>query len=89
MLEFNYRCTICSATYEIRPKYTVCPQCAEDQQADQPLHGILEVEMHGSAGSRFDIAELLPIEAEFFPPIPVGNTPLWEPRRLRDLTGLE
>lgn len=89
MLNFNYRCTICSATYEIRPEYTVCPQCAADQQADQPLHGILEVELRGSAGSRFNIAELLPIEAEFFPPIPVGNTPLWQPRRLRELTGLQ
>ena len=88
MINYTYRCTICSAAYEIRPEYTVCPQCAPDQQADQPLHGILEVELHGSAGGRFNIGELLPIEAEYFPPIPVGNTPLWEPRRLRALTGL-
>ena len=26
---------------------------------------------------------------EFFPPIPVGETPLWEPRRLREELGLE
>lgn len=89
MIRFNYRCTICSATYEISPEYTVCPQCAVEQQADQPLYGILEVELHGAAGGEFTLAELLPIEPEFFPPIPVGNTPLWEPRRLREMTGLK
>ncbi len=89
MIRFNYRCTICSATYEIRPEYTVCPQCAQEQQADQPLHGILEVELHGSVSGEFNIAELLPIEPEFFPPIPVGSTPLWEPRRLRQRIGLK
>jgi threonine synthase len=33
----------------------------------------------------------LPVEAEYFPPIPVGDTPLWEPKRLRaelDFPGL-
>ncbi len=87
LIEFNYRCTICSATYDLKPEYTVCPRCAGDQQADQPLHGVLEVELVGSIGSRFSITDLLPIEPEFFPPIPVGNTPLWEPENIRSLTG--
>jgi threonine synthase len=46
------------------------------------------VELDGSAGTVFNSAELLPIEPEFFPPIPVGNTPLWEPSRLRQHSGL-
>jgi threonine synthase len=29
------------------------------------------------------------VPKEFFPPIPVGNTPLWEPRLLREELGLE
>ena len=86
MITFNYRCTICNATYEIGPEYTVCPQCVADQEVDQPLHGILEVELHGSI-DQFSIPDLLPIEAVFFPPIPVGNTPLWEPYNLREMTG--
>lgn len=28
--------------------------------------------------------DLLPVARNWFPPIPVGNTPLWEPRRLRE-----
>jgi len=29
----------------------------------------------------------LPVEAEFFPPLPVGETPLWQPSRLREALG--
>ncbi|MCK5736176.1 MAG: pyridoxal-phosphate dependent enzyme, partial [Spirochaetaceae bacterium] len=36
-----------------------------------------------------DVRGLLPVPVDFFPPIPVGNTPLWEPRRLREELGLE
>ncbi|RKX95077.1 MAG: pyridoxal-5'-phosphate-dependent protein subunit beta [Spirochaetes bacterium] len=36
-----------------------------------------------------DVRGLLPVPKEYFPPIPVGNTPLWEPRRLREELGLE
>ncbi|MCK5248787.1 MAG: pyridoxal-phosphate dependent enzyme, partial [Spirochaetaceae bacterium] len=36
-----------------------------------------------------DTRGLLPVPKKFFPPIPVGETPLWEPRRLREELGLE
>jgi threonine synthase len=46
----------------------------------------------GSGAARVDsdwnIHDLLPVEKKWFPPIPVGNTPLWEPERLRQATGL-
>lgn len=61
----------------------VCPDCSRLQAPDQPLHGILEVEVLGGAPSDWTIGALLPVEARFFPPIPVGNTPLWAPERLR------
>lgn len=88
-MEFNYRCSSCSATYEITPDLTVCATCSPGQQTDQPLIGILEVELTGELSSEFNIAEMLPIEAEYFPPIPVGNTPLWEPDNLRTSSGLK
>jgi len=86
-MKFNYRCTICDSTYDISPELTVCPDCSLKQEADQPLTGILEVELHGSAEPSFRVTDLLPIEAEYFPPIPVGNTPLWQPGNLRWATG--
>jgi threonine synthase len=86
-MKFNYRCTICSATYDITPDLTVCPKCSKEQLVDQPLTGILEVELHGKVSPLFEIPDLLPIEAGYFPPIPVGNTPLWKPINLRRETG--
>lgn len=88
-MKFSYRCTICSASYEIGPDLTVCPECSSRQQPDQPLVGILEVELHGKVDSSFEIVDLLPIEKQYFPPIPVGSTPLWEPANLRRSTGFK
>jgi threonine synthase len=88
-MKFNYRCTTCSTSYEIAANSTVCPDCAKQQQKDQPLTGILEVELHGEVDANFEIFDLLPIEREYFPPIPVGNSPLWEPANLRHSTGFK
>ncbi len=60
-----------------------------DQQADQPLHGVLEVELNGTGPEPFITSDLLPVEPEYFPPIPVGNTPLWEPRIIRTQSGFK
>lgn len=86
-MRFTYRCSVCDASYAITPDLTVCPGCSIDQRPDQPLTGVLEVQLHGSADRSFSIFDLLPIEAAYFPAIPVGNTPLWEPANLRRTLG--
>jgi len=86
-MKFNYICSECGRRYEIEPHLYVCPACSVRQAADQPLAGVLEVELHGGIGENFEIADLLPVDGRYFPPIPVGNTPLWEPQRLRRATG--
>ena len=78
---------MCGAEYEIAPQIMVCPECSKQQQADEPVRGILEVKLTGNAGPDFSVYDLLPVEEEHFPPIPVGNTPLWEPRAIRETTG--
>ena len=88
-MEFCYRCSLCSRTFKIEPELTLCPECSKSQQKDQPLHGVLEVDLHGSIGKKFNILELLPVEAEHFPPVPVGQTPLWEPENLRKQSGFQ
>jgi threonine synthase len=65
----------------------VCPQCAQKQETNKPLRGILEVRLEGKIKRDFDILELLPVEKRYFPPIPVGGTPLWKPMNLRKKTG--
>jgi len=86
-MEFCYRCSLCARTYSIQPQLNLCPDCTKQQQKDQPLHGVLEVALQGSVGPEFDVFDLLPVEKEYFPPTPVGGTPLWEPNNLRDEFG--
>lgn len=88
-MEFSYRCTVCNASYDITPNHTVCPVCTQHQEKDQPLTGVLEVELKGTLDKEFTVFDLLPVESEYFPPIPVGNSPLWEPQNIRRKTGFK
>ena len=82
-MKFNYTCSECGQRFDIDPRLTVCPDCSRKQAPDQPLAGVLEVELHPDADQAFDAAALLPVEKRYFPPIPIGNTPLWQPQTLR------
>lgn len=88
MLAFNYICSECGERFDIEPHRYVCPLCSQRQTDGQPLAGVLEVELQGTpAGKAVDVAELLPVHARFFPPVPVGDTPLWAPEALRKELG--
>lgn len=83
---FRYRCSECDAVFQLEPALMVCPTCAVSQRATEPLRGILEVERSDAPGELppgWDSIDLLPVERRWFPSIPVGNTPLWRPERLR------
>ena len=82
-MDFSYVCSECGGRYPIEPRFMVCPKCSLAQPPDQPLRGVLEVELRGGFSADWDIPSLLPVEKRFFPPIPVGDTPLWAPDRLR------
>ena len=88
-MQFNYRCSDCGQPYTIDPQLTVCPICREQQAPDQPLRGVLEVKLCGNTDKDFDVFDLLPVPRRYFPPIPVGNTPLWRPENLRRSLGFE
>lgn len=93
-MKFYYRCSECGLEMEIKPNVRLCPACSSAGEADKPLRGVLETVCEGRpAASPFEdpedfIHELLPVEREFFPTIPVGMTPLWEPSNLREELGL-
>lgn len=85
-MRWFYTCPVCGAQYDIKVGRYLCDPCSARQMPDQPLAGILECAWEGSFdGGPDDIP--LPVPAEFFPLIPVGNTPLWAPERLRRDTG--
>lgn len=65
----------------------LCPDCSQKQKKNQPLKGILEVELKGTVGKDYSVHDLLPVEKTYFPAIPVGNTPLWQPANLRQELG--
>ena len=56
----------------------LCPKCSSTHISGQPLNGVLEVEFSGTLESN-DPLDFLPVERQYFPAIPVGNTPLWHP----------
>lgn len=79
-MQWFYACPECGATYAIAPGRYLCDACAQHQRPERPLSGVLEVEWESAAA---DAAIPLPVAAQWFPPIPVGETPLWAPERLR------
>jgi threonine synthase len=81
-----YRCPTCGKTYPIEPGRYLCDECAKKQRPDEPLRGVLECAWEGEAPARGSVP--LPVEDRFFPPIPVGQTPLWAPERLRSELGM-
>lgn len=89
MLDFSYRCSQCGREYPITPDRLLCDDCSARQTPDQPLMGVLEVKIEGPAPADWEPLDLLPVERKWFPSIPVGNTPLWAPERLRKETGFD
>ena len=82
-MKWFYRCPACGASYAIEPGRYLCESCAKEQQPERPLSGVLDVDWEGEA--TFAAATIpLPVDRRWFPAIPVGNTPLWAPQRLRD-----
>ncbi len=79
-MQWFYCCHSCGARYDIAPGRCLCDVCGPKQKPERPLEGVLEAHWEGEADPR---VLPLPVEAEWFPPIPVGHTPLWSPQRLR------
>ncbi|MCX7024358.1 MAG: pyridoxal-phosphate dependent enzyme [Spirochaetes bacterium] len=85
-MRWFYRCPACGAEYDIEPGRYLCDPCGARNAPGLPLEGVLECHWDGfSVSGPKDIP--LPVEREHFPPLPVGDTPLWKPGRLRKETG--
>lgn len=83
-MRWFYRCPACGETYPVEPGRYLCDPCSRNNSPDAPLGGILECVWEREKGEASPLTALpLPVEAEFFPSLPVGSTPLWRPERLR------
>lgn len=85
-MNFFYRCNECCREYEIIPERLFCDDCHDHSQKDLPPWGILEVMWQKAPEWNSDL-DLLPVPAEFFPALPIGNTPLWQSQRINDKYG--
>lgn len=84
-MRWFYRCPACGATYAIEPGRYLCDTCGSKNKAGIPLEGVLECVWEKEEGDAPTAGSIpLPVEAEYFPPLPVGDTPLWRPERLRE-----
>lgn len=90
-MRWSYRCPSCGAEYPIEPGRYLCGSCAAKQKPEKPLEGVLEcVWLDEDAAVARELgpeAIPLPVAGRYFAPVPVGDTPLWAPRRLREETG--
>jgi threonine synthase len=86
-MRWSYRCPSCGAGYEIVPGRYLCDPCAARRKSDMPLEGVLECRWELDPGEAMPQGTPLPVEREWFPRVPVGDTPLWAPERLREELG--
>lgn len=92
MPKFHYQCLTCHREYPPEQATYLCPHCEKSNQPDQPPKGVLKTLYHYESlrrkadfqkWEREQFLPLLPItSAGSLPNLRVGNTPLYERRRL-------
>jgi len=93
MTEFQYRCSLCSRTYGRDEVRYLCPTCGRDYAPGMPLRGVLEVEFdYQDIAKRFHRSQpdwdlFSPVEREYYPVYPAGNTPFSPSPRLGERLG--
>lgn len=89
----HYRCTECGKTYSRDQVRYLCPDCSQDYKAGMPLKGVLEAIFDYETialkwKDKHDIDLFSAVETEFYPELPVGNTPFFRSNRLAEAIGL-
>jgi len=89
----HYRCTQCGKEYKRDEVRYLCPDCSKDYRSGMPLTGVLEAIFDYKAIAEHwktnpDIELFSAVEPEFYPELPVGNTPFFRSARLAEAIGL-
>jgi threonine synthase len=90
----HWRCTDCHKDYALDEVRYLCPDCSKDYRPGMPLPGVLEAvfDYHKIAkawSARQDIALFNALDRQYYPSLPVGNTPLFRIGRLGHGYGLD
>ncbi len=84
MTDFVYQCSTCGNTYRRDEVRYLCPACAKQYRPGIPLVGVLSAQFdYAAIRKKFSKANpdwnlFSAVEANFFPPFPVGNTPFFQ-----------
>lgn len=83
----NWRCTECGRDFGLDEVHYLCPDCAKDYKPGIPLPGVLEAVFDYPALREAWQDKPQPglfsvLDAQYYPPLPVGNTPLFRAERL-------
>lgn len=89
----HYICTQCGKEYSRDEVRYLCPECSKNYRAGVPLLGVLEAIFDYAAIAEQwkvnpDIDLFSAVEPEFYPELPVGNTPMFRSNRLAEAVGL-
>lgn len=89
-----FRCTECGAEYALDQLRYLCPVCSVGYKPGMPLPGVLETLFDYPAIAEAWAAKPDPLlfnalDAEYYPPLPVGHTPLFQVERLGRELGLK
>ncbi len=94
MSYFKYfQCNDCGADYALDAVRYLCPICSKDYKPGMPLPGVLEAYFdYLEIGFRWerkpDPTLFNALDAQYYPPLPVGNTPLFLVDRLAEKLGI-
>jgi threonine synthase len=95
MTKFVYQCSNCGKRYQRDEVRYLCPLCARDYRPGIPLLGVLSAQFDYTV-IRKKFNKFKPdwnlfsaVEEEFFPPIPVGNTPFFQTAALGNKLGFD
>jgi len=83
----NWRCTDCGREFALDEVRYLCPDCAKDYSPGVPLPGVLEARfdypmLRAAWENKPDPKLFSVLGPEYYPPLPVGNTPLFRVHRL-------
>lgn len=94
-MDITYQCTQCGKPFSPAQVTYLCPHCGPNYIPGGPLTGILQVLFDYEAISKEfnkdkpDWSLLSAVEPEYYPQVPVGNTPFFKAYRLGELIGLK
>ena len=86
----KYRCIECGKEFNSKELHYLCDECGRDYLPGMPLKGVLEaIFNYAEIGKRWkerpDPLLFSAVNPEFYPPLPVGNTPFFR----TEIMGLE